>query len=207
MNNSGESTKPCKIPHWGWMQKKTEMFWDILFFCFSLWGRRGSFLQYQIPHSQKDKRRCRATQGIDKYNVVLLKSSGNKNCWSHCLSLPNTAFIRVVGSALALLPPMLPLQTESELPGHLCQKKEVNKNKRKSDVGSKTPLRTDDCPLLCPEDFRGDYGAWNGLGYKQTNQKNQFIKDMKQLVDLNNSVCRFQSLPMILFSHVIQGYV
>lgn len=42
---------------------------------------------------------------------------------------------------------------------------------------------------------------------KKKIKKNQFIKDLKQLVDLNNSVCHFQSLPMILFAHGIQGYV
>ena len=203
VNNNGESTKPCKIPRWGWMQKKAKMFWDILFFCFSLWGRRGSFLQYRIPHSRNDKRKHTATQGIHKNNAAPIKSSGNKNCWSHCLSLPNTAFVCVVGSALALLPPTLPSQSESELPGQLRQKKEVNKNKRKSDAGSKTPSQTGDCPLSCPETFREDYAAWNGLGNKKINQ---FIKDLKQLVELNNSVCQFQSFPVILFAHVIQWY-
>lgn len=50
--SSGESPKSCKIPCWGWTEKKDKIVWDIFSCCFSLWGKSVSFLQYQSPHSQ-----------------------------------------------------------------------------------------------------------------------------------------------------------
>lgn len=48
--------------------------------------------------------------------------------------------------------------------------------------------------------------AKNGLGNKKKKiKKNEFIKDLKHLVELSNSVCQVQLLPVILFAHLIPG--
>lgn len=73
-----------------------------------------------------------------------------------CSALPNASFICALGLSLALLPPMLPLRVSQNCPGSCARRKKVNKNKRKSDTGSKSPLQTHDRLLSCPEQLSGE---------------------------------------------------
>lgn len=66
-----------------------------------------------------------------------------------------------VSSALTLLPPIPEYIRAVQA---LVPEKEGNKCKGESVAECQTPLQTDECPLLCPEAFRGDCAAWNGLG-------------------------------------------
>lgn len=113
------------------------------------------------------------------------------------------AFIHRVGSALALLPPTLPSQSESELLGQLCRKKEVNKKQEKVICRKENSSAVRYLSSLVSRSFQGRLMMPKMDQETTTTKKNEFIEDLKHLVELSNSVCQVQLLPVILFACVI----
>lgn len=81
VNNSSKSSKSCKMLHWGWMQKRAEMFWDILSSFASVFEEEEAHFYSIKFHIHKiDNHKHTAIQGIHKNSVAPIESSGNKNC-------------------------------------------------------------------------------------------------------------------------------
>lgn len=138
------------------LQMNAEESWDVLAYSFLLLqALRKKRLISTVWSSTFGKKIKVSIQQCKTFRKII-QSPSNLVENNKCSALPNASFICALGLSLALLPPMLPLRVSQKCLGSCARRKKVNKNKRKSDTGSKSPLQTNDCLLSCPEQLSGE---------------------------------------------------